>query len=75
MYRLGGVDKKKGFLCGREGAAHRIEWDGRSWHDRVTEACLAKQLPAKVGSSGSTRLSIPESAWFCVEAATRRFRS
>lgn len=49
MYRLGGVDKNRAFLCGSEETAHRIEWDGRSWHDRVAEACLAGRLPEKVG--------------------------
>jgi len=48
MYRLGGVDKSRGLLCGSEEESHVRTVPGGTWHDVTRAACAAGELPANV---------------------------
>ena len=48
MFRLGGVDKDRGLLCGSEEAAHQRTVPGGTWHEVTAAAVAAGELPANV---------------------------
>lgn len=49
MYRLGGVNKESGLLCGSEEEAHHVHVPGGTWHDVVTAGQSRAELPENVG--------------------------
>ena len=49
MYRLGGVDKTRGLLCGSEEEAHVVKLPSGTWHDIVMAGMKAGELPPHVG--------------------------
>lgn len=49
MYRLGGVDKSRGLLCGCEEDAHEVRVPEGTWHEVVQRGCEVGELPRNIG--------------------------
>lgn len=49
MYRIGGVDRAVGLLCGSEEAALKVTVPEGTWHDVVTKGQKSGELPGTIG--------------------------
>lgn len=49
MFKIGGLDAARGFVCGSEEAARECPLPGGSWHDLVQEGIEQGELPPEIG--------------------------